>query len=81
VVEDALDLLDGFGTTSAVFFFLSGSVDLASLPASPVVSPALSDAVFCADAATTTPVPIALRFDVDTRVPNVLSVLPLPAVR
>src|ERR1051325_10764841 len=77
-VEDALDLLDGFGTTSAIFFFLSGPLDAGSLPASPVVSPSLSDSVFCVDAATATPVPIALRFDVDTRVPNVLSVLPLP---
>lgn len=76
--EDALDLLEGFGTTSAIWFFLSGPLDVASLPASPVVSPSLSDSVFCAEAATGTPVPIALRFDVDTRIPNVLAVLPLP---
>src|ERR1043166_8397291 len=55
-VEDALDLLDGFGTTSAIFFFLGGPLDGASLPASPVVSPSLSDGVFCVDAATATPV-------------------------
>ncbi len=77
-VEDALDLLDGFGTTSAVYFFFSGPIDTASLPASPVLAPALGDGVFCAEAATATPVPIALRFDVDTRIPNVLAVLPLP---
>src|SRR6266581_3077551 len=77
-VEDALDLLDGFGTTSAVYFFFSGPIDTASLPASPVLAPALGDGVFCAEAATATPVPIALRFDVDTRIPNALAVLPLP---
>jgi hypothetical protein len=76
--EDAIDLLDGFGTTSAIFFFLSGPLDTASLPASPVTAPALTDSVFCADAATATPVPIALRFNIDTRIPNVLAVLPLP---
>jgi hypothetical protein len=76
--EDALDLVDGFGTTSAVFFFLSGPISTTSLPTSPVTAPALTDNVFCAEAATATPVPIALKFDVDTRVPNVLSVLPLP---
>jgi hypothetical protein len=77
-VEQGLDLLEGFGTTSAIFFFFTGPVDVASLPASPVLAPSLADGVFCADAATATPVPIALRFDVDTRIPNVLSVLPLP---
>jgi len=77
-IEDALDLLDGFGTTSAVYFFLSGPLDAASLPASPVLAPALTDAAFCAEAATAAPVPIALKFDVDTRIPNVLGVLPLP---
>ncbi len=77
-VEDALDLLDGFGTTSAIWFFFSGPVDVASLPASPVLAPALTDSVFCADTATLTPVPIALKFDVDTRVHNVLALLPLP---
>ena len=77
-VEDALDLLDGFGTTTAIYFFLSGPLDRASLPASPVLAPALTDAVFCAEAATAAPVPIALKFDVDTRIPNVLAVLPAP---
>jgi hypothetical protein len=76
--EDALDVVEGFGTTSAIFFFFSGPVTTSSLPSSPVTSPALTDSVFCAEAATATPVPIALRFDVDTRIPNVLSVLPLP---
>ncbi|HJQ85043.1 MAG TPA: hypothetical protein VKA21_13250 [Candidatus Binatia bacterium] len=76
--EEALDVVEGFGTTSAIYFFLDGPLDVASLPASPVVSPSLGDSVFCADTATLTPVPIALRFDVDTRIPNVLAVLPLP---
>ena len=51
---------------------------MASLPASPVVTPSLSDSVFCADAATATPVPIAIKVDVDSRIDNVLGVLPLP---
>ncbi|HLK10859.1 MAG TPA: hypothetical protein VKW76_05725 [Candidatus Binatia bacterium] len=77
-IQDALDLMDGFGTTSAIWFFLSGPVDAGSLPPSPRTSPALSDAVFCADAANGTPVPIELKFGVDTRIPNVLAVVPLP---
>jgi hypothetical protein len=77
-VEDGLDVSDGFGTTSAIFFFFSGPLDPASLPASPVTSPALTDSVFCVDTATLTPVPIALKPDADTRLPNTLSVLPLP---
>lgn len=77
-IEDALDLLDGFGTTTAVYFFVSGAIDPASLPATPVLSPSLSDAVFCAEAGTAVPVPIALKFDFDTRIRHVLAVLPLP---
>lgn len=77
-VADGLDVSDGFGTTSAIFFFFSGPLDAASLPASPVLSPALTDSVFCVDAATATPVPIALKPNADTRIPNTLSVLPLP---
>jgi hypothetical protein len=77
-VEDALDLVDGFGTTSAIYFFFSDPIDSASLPASPVLLPSLGDSVFCADAATATPVPIALKANIDTRIPNVLAVLPLP---
>src|SRR5262249_12445090 len=33
-VSDGLDVVDGFGTTSAIFFFFSGPIDTASLPAS-----------------------------------------------
>ncbi len=77
-VQQAIDLMDGFGTTSATFFFLSGAIDPGSLPASPVLSPALTDSVFCVDTATLTPVPIAVKANVDTRIPNVLSVLPIP---
>ncbi len=76
-IEDALDLLDGFGTTSAIWFFLSGPIDRASLPPSPRTTPTLADSVFCADAATGTPVPIEIAFDVDVRIPNVLALVPL----
>src|SRR5262249_34351072 len=57
-IEDALDLLDGFGTTSGIYFFASAALDGASLPASPVLAPSLADTVFCADTATLTPVPV-----------------------
>src|SRR5262249_16724083 len=77
-VEQALDLLDGFGTTTATFFFFSGPIDPATLPASPRVAPSLSDSVFCADPATGTPLQIALKWNVDTRTPNVLAIPPLP---
>src|SRR5262245_23167659 len=77
-LEDALDLMDGFGTTSAIYFFASGPLDTAGLPASPVLPPALTDNVFCADTATLTPVPILLKRDVDSRIPNVLGILPAP---
>src|SRR6185295_2850383 len=76
-MEDALDVMDGFGTTTAVFFFFSGPIDAASLPPSPVVSGTLVDSVFCARADDATTVPILLKADVDTRIPNVLTVLPL----
>ena len=77
-VADGLDVSDGFGTTSGIFFFFSGPLDAASLPASPVLSPALTDSVFCVDAATLTPVPIALKPNADTRIANTLSIIPLP---
>src|SRR5438132_13271132 len=77
-IADALDLLVGFGTTTAIDFFLSGPLDRASVPASPVLAPSLADSVFCADAATATPVPLAIKFDIDTRISNVLALLPLP---
>ena len=77
-IEQALDLLDGFGTTSAIYFFFSGPIDPSTLPPSPRTAPAYSDSVFCADAATGALVPIALKWDLDTRIPNVLGILPVP---
>jgi hypothetical protein len=77
-VADGLDLLDGFGTTTATWFFLSGPIDRASLPVSPVLTPTLGDSVFCADVATLTPVPIMLEFDFDTRIRNALAIVPVP---
>jgi hypothetical protein len=77
-IEDALDLMDGFGTTTAIDFFFSGPIDPTSLPTSPRMTPSLSDSVFCADAASGIPVPISLKWNIDSRIPNVLAVLPLP---
>src|SRR5262249_36275942 len=74
----ALDLMDGFGTTSGIYFFFDGPIDPATLPTSPRTSPALTDSVFCADATTGAPVPIALKANADTRIANTLAVLPLP---
>ena len=81
VVEQALDLLDGFGTTTATFFFFSGPIDPATLPASPRLAPSLSDSVFCADAATGTPVEIALKWNVDTGSRTCSRCCPCPASR
>jgi hypothetical protein len=77
-VEDGIKEMDGFGTTTAIFFFMSGGIDDSSLPPSPVTSPSLTDSVFCADAATATPVPLLIKSNVDTRIPNVLALLPAP---
>jgi len=74
--EDAFDVLDGFGTTTAVYFFFSAALD--PLPAAAFLTPSLADPIFCADAATATPVPLLVKADVDTRIPNVLAVLPAP---
>ena len=75
-IEDALDLMDGFGTTTAVYFFFSGALD--PLPATQYLTPSLADPIFCADAATATPVPILVKENVDSRIQNVLAVLPAP---
>ncbi len=77
-IEDALDLMDGFGTSTAIYFFFSGPIDPTSLPASPRLTPALTDPVFCANAATGAPVPIELKWDFDSRISNVLAILPVP---
>src|SRR5262249_30052723 len=71
------DVMDGFGTSSAIWFFFSGPIDASSLPASGL-TPALTDSVFCADAATATPVPILVKFGGDGSIPNVLGVLHAP---
>jgi hypothetical protein len=77
-VEHGIDLMEGFGTTTATFFFLDGPIDTSTLPASPMLTPSLTDAVFCADTATLTPIPIELKFNGDTRIPNLLAVVPVP---
>ena len=76
-VERGLDVMDGFGVTTGCFFFFTGSIDVSSLPASPRVAPAASDSVFLMDLADGLLVPIELKANVDTRIPNVLAVIPL----
>ncbi len=77
-VERGLDVMDGFGVTTACFFFFSGSIDVSSLPPTPRTAPAITDSVFLVDLADGSLVPIERKANVDTRIPNVLSVLPLP---
>ena len=69
--------MDGFGTTTGDLLLLLGRdrPDHACRRR-PRTTPSLGDSVFCADAATGTPVPIALKWNVDTRIPNVLAILP-----
>ncbi len=76
-VERGLDVMDGFGVTTGCFFFFSGSIDVSSLPASPRLAPAVTDSVFLVNLSDDSLVPIELKANVDTRIPNVLSVIPL----
>src|SRR5262245_53513317 len=76
-IEDALDLLDGFGTSSAIYFFFSGPIDPATLPPSPRLAPSYADSVLCADP-TGTLVPIEFKWNADSRIANVLAILPVP---
>ncbi len=77
-LERGLDALDGFGVTSGCFFFFNGSIDVSSLPASPRVAPSASDSVFLMNLSDGSLVPIALKANADTRIPNTLTVIPLP---
>src|SRR6185369_16330268 len=75
-VERGLDTLDGFGVTTACFFFFSGSIDVSSLPTSPRLAPAITDSVLLVDLADGSLTPIELKANVDTRIANTLSVIP-----
>lgn len=77
-VERGLDVMDGFGVTTGCFFFFTGPILTGSLPASPRITPAITDSVFLVELGTGTLVPIEWKANVDTRIPNVLSVIPLP---
>jgi hypothetical protein len=76
-VERGLDVMDGFGVTTGCFFFFSGSIDVASLPASPRLAPAVTDSVFMVNLSDKSLEPVELKANVDTRIPNVLAVIPL----
>ena len=78
VVERGLDVMDGFGVTTGCFFFFSGPIDGASLPTSPRLTPAATDSVILMDLADGSLVPIQLKANVDTRISNVLAVMPIP---
>jgi len=77
-VEQAMDLVDGFGTTSSIYFFFDGPIVTGALPPSPRLTPSFSDSVFCADATTGALVPIAIKPNADSRISNLLAVLPVP---
>jgi len=77
-LERGLDVLDGFGVTTGCFFFFNGPIDAASLPASPNLTPTPTDSVLMMNLSDGTLVPIALKANVDTRIPNVLAVIPVP---
>ena len=81
-----LDRLDGFGVTTPVWFFFDGDIDESTLPGTPVVSngrvqtsPSAADSVFLVEVGSSPAafVPAKFRFDIDTRIPNVLAVVPL----
>jgi pimeloyl-ACP methyl ester carboxylesterase len=77
-IERGLDVMDGFGVTTGCFFFFTGSIATSSLPTSPRLAPTAADSVFLMNLTDGSLVPIALKANVDTRIPNVLTVLPLP---
>jgi pimeloyl-ACP methyl ester carboxylesterase len=78
VIERGLDVMDGFGVTTACSFFFSGSIDTGSLPSSPRLTPSPTDSVILMDLTDGSLVPIQLKANVDTRIPNALAVMPVP---
>lgn len=78
VVERGLDVMDGFGATTPCLFFFSGAIDTGSLPASPRLTPSPTDSVVLMNLTDGSLVPIQLKANVDTRIPNTLSVMPIP---
>ncbi|MEO6027281.1 MAG: hypothetical protein ABIR79_10490, partial [Candidatus Binatia bacterium] len=78
VVERGLDVTDGFGVTTGCLFFFTGSLDVSSLPASPVLTPSPTDSVILMNLSDGTLVPIQWKANVDTRIPNTLTVMPVP---
>lgn len=78
VIERGLDVMDGFGVTTACLFFFSGSIDSTSLPASPNLTPSPTDSVVLMNLTDGSLVPIQLKANVDSRISNVLSVMPVP---
>ncbi len=77
-IERGLDILDGFGVTTACFIFFNGAIDVSSLPTSPRLAPAASDSVILMNLSDGSLVPIALKPNVDLGIANVLSVVPVP---
>ncbi len=76
-IERGLDHLDGWGISTGCHFFFDAPIDVASLPTSPVTSPSPSDSVFMINTADGSLVPVRIKADVDTTIPNVLSVIPI----
>jgi pimeloyl-ACP methyl ester carboxylesterase len=77
-IERGLDAQRGWGQATGCHFFFSGAIDAASLPASPALTPSASDSVFLINLTTGGVLPVKFGVDVDTRVANVLAVVPVP---
>ncbi len=81
-----LDRLDGFGVTTPVWFFFDGPIQESSLPGEPVINnglvqriPGADDSVFLVELGSAPPrfIPVKFRFGFETRVPNLLAMVPL----
>lgn len=81
-----LDRLDGFGVTTATWFFFDGPIVESTLPGVPVVnqgrvqtSPSAADTVFLVEVGSSPAafVPAKFAFDFDARIPNTLAIVPL----
>jgi alpha-beta hydrolase superfamily lysophospholipase len=71
-MREAFHDLDGFGTTSGVFFRVDGDLDPSSLPATPADSLAATSSVFMIDAGSASPdfgdkVPVEVHWDAARR--------------
>jgi pimeloyl-ACP methyl ester carboxylesterase len=77
-IERGLDAQNGWGQSTGCHFFFNGPIDAGSLPASPVLTPSTSDSVFLMNLTTGSLLPVKFGVDVDTRISDVMAVVPVP---